>query len=74
MRYLINFLRFWYDFIVGDDWTMAAGVVISLLVLGLAMRYADSPALDLAAAFLLPLAIVALLAYSLWRVRGTGGH
>jgi len=49
-------------------------VVISLVVLWVALRYAGSPALDIAAAFLLPLAIVALLAYSLWRVRGTGGH
>jgi hypothetical protein len=24
------FLRFWYDFIVGDDWTIACGVVLAL--------------------------------------------
>ena len=24
------FLRFWYDFIVGDDWTIAVGVVLAL--------------------------------------------
>jgi hypothetical protein len=27
-----TFLRFWYDFIVGDDWTIAAGVVIALAI------------------------------------------
>jgi hypothetical protein len=74
MKYIRGFFAFWYDFIVGDAWEVAAGVVISLVVLGVALRYAASPALDVAAAFLLPLAIVALLAYSLWRVRGTGGH
>ena len=26
------FLRFWYDFIVGDDWTIAVGVVLALIV------------------------------------------
>ena len=25
-----GFLRFWVDFIVGDDWTIAAGVVVAL--------------------------------------------
>ncbi len=24
------FGRFWYDFIVGDDWTIAVGVVVAL--------------------------------------------
>jgi hypothetical protein len=26
MRYVIGFGRFWYDFIVGDDWRIAVGV------------------------------------------------
>ena len=26
------FGRFWYDFIVGDDWTIAVGVVVALAV------------------------------------------
>lgn len=26
MHYVTAFLRFWYDFIVGDDWTVAVGV------------------------------------------------
>jgi hypothetical protein len=30
-----TFLRFWYDFIVGDDWTIAVGVVIALVVTAL---------------------------------------
>jgi len=30
MTYLKHFVRFWYDFIVGDDWIVAAGVVVAL--------------------------------------------
>ncbi len=29
------FLRFWYDFIVGDDWTIAVGVALALGVTAL---------------------------------------
>ena len=29
-RSLRGFLRFWYDFIVGDDWRIAAGVLLVL--------------------------------------------
>jgi hypothetical protein len=32
MRLVRGFLRFWYDFIVGDDWRIAAGVVVVLAV------------------------------------------
>jgi hypothetical protein len=31
-RFVVGFARFWWDFIVGDDWRIAAGV---LVVLGL---------------------------------------
>ena len=27
MRFVVAFGRFWYDFVVGDDWRIAAGVV-----------------------------------------------
>jgi hypothetical protein len=30
MRYLVGFGRFWYDFVVGDDWRIAAGVALVL--------------------------------------------
>jgi hypothetical protein len=30
MAFVRGFLRFWYDFIVGDDWRIAAGVVVVL--------------------------------------------
>jgi hypothetical protein len=31
-RLAVGFLRFWWDFIVGDDWRIAAGVVAFLAV------------------------------------------
>ena len=32
MRYVVAFARFWYDFVVGDDWRIAAGAVLVLAV------------------------------------------
>jgi hypothetical protein len=37
MRLLKAFGQFWYDFIIGDDWKIAAAVVTALVVLYLAM-------------------------------------
>ena len=30
MRFLKAFGRFWYDFIIGDDWKIAVSVIIAL--------------------------------------------
>lgn len=68
MKYIKGFLAFWYDFIVGDAWEVAAGVLLSLLLLYLGVRYLGGQT-PLYGALLLPLAIVVLLAYSLWRAR-----
>jgi hypothetical protein len=32
MRFLVGFGRFWYDFVIGDDWKIAAAVVTVLVV------------------------------------------
>ena len=40
-----GFLRFWYDFIVGDDWRIALGVVL-VLAAGAALVAADALAED----------------------------
>jgi hypothetical protein len=55
------FGAFWYDFIIGDDWLIAAGVVIAL-----ALTYGLSRT-TVAAWWLLPLALAVLLPLSLWR-------
>jgi hypothetical protein len=66
MRFLRSFLRFWYDFIVGDDWTVAAGVILALAATAV-LAHAQVPAW-----WLLPAAVVVILAVSLTRtVRAT---
>ena len=30
MRFIVGFGRFWWDFIIGDDWKIAAGVAAVL--------------------------------------------
>ena len=32
MGFITGFFRFWYDFIVGDAWEIAAGIVVVLVV------------------------------------------
>jgi hypothetical protein len=41
-----GFLRFWYDFVVGDDWRIALGVVL-VLAGGAALVATDALADDL---------------------------
>jgi hypothetical protein len=48
MTLLRRFLRFWYDFIVGDDWRIAAGVVV-VLAAGALLVAADALADDVLA-------------------------
>jgi hypothetical protein len=52
---------FWYDFVIGDDWLLAAGVVLGLAGTRLLSRA------GLAAWWLLPVAVAALLPASLWK-------
>jgi hypothetical protein len=63
MKYVMAFLRFWYDFIVGDDWRVAAGVVVAL-ALTAALAHDG-----VAAWWLMPAAVVAILLGSLRRAR-----
>lgn len=61
MHYVRSFFEFWYDFIVGDDWMVAAAVVVTLAVLiGLAHAHVQ-------AWWLLPLVVVLTLGGSLLR-------
>jgi hypothetical protein len=61
VRRLRSFGRFWWDFVVGDDWRVAAGVAIAL---ALTWAVADGEANPW---WLLPIAVALLLAFSLWR-------
>ena len=38
MRFLSAFAHFWYDFIIGDDWKIAAAVVSALALTALGLR------------------------------------
>jgi hypothetical protein len=58
---LRRFGRFWWDFVVGDDWRIAVGVVVAL---GMS---AALVATGVPAWWLLPLAVALLLYVSLRR-------
>ena len=59
MRFLKNFGSFWYDFIIGDDWRIAAAVVAALALTALLVHGSIN------AWWLLPLVVVAILGMSL---------
>jgi hypothetical protein len=61
MRYLVSFGRFWWDFVVGDDWRAAALVIAAI---GVTAAVAAS---GIAAWWVMPLAVVVVLAFSLRR-------
>ena len=65
MRYLKSFGAFWYDFVIGDDWHVAA-----LIVAGLALTALLVHAAHVNAWWLLPVAAFAALAWSLRRATG----
>ena len=56
------FGAFWYDFIVGDDWRVAVGVVVAF-----ALTYVVSRT-SAAAWWIVPVAVAVLLPMSVWRV------
>ena len=61
MSRLRSFGRFWWNFVVGDDWRVAAGVVVALVVTKLLTDAGVN------AWWLLPVTVVLLLAASLRR-------
>lgn len=62
-RQIAAFVGFWYDFVVGDDWRVAAGIVAAL-----ALTYAVSRTTGLPAWWILPAAVLILLPLSLCRL------
>lgn len=63
--WITGFGRFWYSFIIGDDWTVAAAVLIALLGTWGLLTAA------ITAWWLLPLVVIAATAWSVWRKRST---
>ena len=66
MSHLRAFGRFWWKFIVGDDWRVAAGLAVAL---GLTAVLTHS---GVNAWWLMPLAVGGLLAGSVWRASREG--
>jgi hypothetical protein len=61
MKYVLAFLRFWYQFIVGDDWRVAAGIGAAI---ALAAVLAD---LGMSSWWVVPAAVVVSVHRSLRR-------
>jgi hypothetical protein len=61
MRRVEALLRFIWDFVVGDDWRIALGVVIALALTALVATTTVS------AWWILPLGVAAVLCLSVWR-------
>ena len=61
MKYVKAFGQFWWNFIVGDDWTVAAGVAVALASVAILTDHGVN------AWWLLPLAFALLTASSVWR-------
>jgi hypothetical protein len=61
MARLKAFGAFWYDFVIGDDWVLAVGVVLALAVTALVASVSTT------GWWIVPAAIVVLLPLSVWR-------
>jgi hypothetical protein len=61
MSYLRSFGRFWWNFVVGDDWRAAAGLTLGLATTAVLAH----DGID--AWWLLPVAVALVLSGSLWR-------
>jgi hypothetical protein len=71
MKPVLAFLRFWYDFVVGDDWRVAVAVIAAL---GVTAALAGS---GIPAWWTMPVAVVAILLATLRRAsrcRRAGSH
>lgn len=68
MSWLVGFGRFWYRFIIGDDWTVAASVVVGLAATSL-LNNGHFPAW-----LVIPLVVIVMLRISVQRSKHTKGH
>jgi hypothetical protein len=64
MKLIRSFARFWWNFIVGDDWRVALGLAGALGLTWL-LTHNDEPAW-----WVLPIVVAALLVGSVWHESG----
>jgi hypothetical protein len=60
VRFARGFARFWWDFVVGDDWRIAAGVVVVLAGGGVLVARTSVPDGVVAAVTALGIVVVAI--------------
>jgi hypothetical protein len=72
VRFVKGFGRFWWDFIVGDDWRIAAGVLVVLTAGALLVANTSAPDGLVAALVAVGIVVVAIgsIAASALRARG----
>ena len=61
------FAAFWYDFLIGDDWRVAVGVVLALAVTAAVSRT------NVSCWWIVPAAVVLLLPGTVWRATRSRG-
>jgi hypothetical protein len=65
VRYVVAFLRFWYEFVVGDDWRVAVSIVAAIGLTAALVSWGVN------AWWVMPIAVVLALYASLRRTTAT---
>jgi large-conductance mechanosensitive channel len=63
MKWLKTFGAFWYDFIVGDDWSIAVGVVVAVAATSLVHHT------GVVSWPVVPIIVAIMLSTSIWRAQ-----
>jgi hypothetical protein len=67
ISWLVGFGRFWYRFIIGDDWTVAAALAVGLALTALLSRT------QFPAWVVIPLIVIVTLRVSIQRTKSVRG-
>jgi hypothetical protein len=67
MKYIRSFVLFWWNFVVGDDWRVAAGLAVALALTWVLAHHGVN------AWWLLPIAVALILVAAVRRESRAGG-